>query len=420
MHFNIKLKPISTLRLNIYWFVVFYINIDMLEDFVKNVFILVLKREPFSFLNIFLIVFGALVTVYLMFVKKFDQRFLFLVFFYVLVYVFSIMITPEIVLILSTSIFRGILYVIVVVYLMSLIDDYGKLLSYFVPYIYITVSYALTQMMLHGSSLVKETDYMDFTYNTMLPMLVALAIGLYGKNVSENINRYVSLALFIVLFVFNFLRGGRASILCVGICVLVLLHFQNSSRKILYAVLSVGLGILLYINYDSLLAYLALAFPDSRTIWRLSHNILVDMNTSYRSIMWRYIIESFIKDPFTVRGFLSDRIFLARLFPSASVDGIYGYYAHNLFLEQIFQFGIFAMPFIIGGIIVVIQKFKFLSLKKDYRLTCLFSICIAFSFGQLMVSASYLTAKSFGILLGLMLYMGRSRKGIYYENITDL
>ncbi len=420
MKFNIKWKPINTLKLNIYWFVVFYINVDMLEAFVKNIFILILKREPFSFLNIFLIAMGALVAVYLMFTKKIDQRFFFLVFSYVLVYIFSILITPDIITILSTSIIRGILYVIVIVYLISLIDDYGKLLPYFIPYIYISFAYAVTHIMLRGNPLIKETAYMDFTYNTMLPMLSALAIGLYGKKATKKINRYISLTLFISLFIFNFLMGGRASILCVGICVLMLLHFQNNRRKILYTALIIGLGVLIYINYHSLLAYLTLIFPNSRTIWRMSQNIFINTSTSYRSIMWKYIIESFIKEPFEVRGFLSDRVYLATLFSSANAEGIYGYYAHNLFLEQIFQFGVFSIPFIIAGILSVIRKFNYISSKKNYCLTCFFSICMAFFVGQLMVSASYLTAKSFGIVLGLMLYMGRPRKGACYENIINL
>lgn len=420
MRLTVKVKPIKLLHFNLYWFIVFYINVDMLEDFIKNIFILVFNRQPFSFLNIFLILFGAILTFYLMLNKKLDVKYVVLTLSYVAVYVVSLTLTPEIIEILSTSVKRGILYVLLIVYLMSLVDDYGKLTPYFVPYIYITLVYSLTQLLLRGNPLIQETDYMDFTYNTMLPMLIALAIGICGTKVTDIMNRYIAIIIFAILFIFNLLMGGRASILCVGICVLVLIHFQNGNRKILYVALVLAFSALLYVNYDSLLAYMVIKFPNSRTIWRLSHNILIDTDTSYRSMMWRYIIESFRENPFAVRGFLSDRIYLSKLFSSSDIEGIYGYYAHNLFLEQLFQFGIIAIPFIIAGIVNIVSKFVYVQRKKDYLLTCFFSASVVFCFGQLMVSASYLTAKSFGIVLGIMLYMGKPRKGALYANSANL
>lgn len=419
MHLRLKIKSINLHKINICWFVVFFLNIDMLEDFIKDIYILVLKKEPFDFLNTFLMLIGALVVVYLLLKKHFDLSFLLLTFIYVLVYVLSTLLTPDIVTILPTSINRGILYVLMIVYLMSLIDDYGELLQFYIPYIYITAIYALIQMINRRNPLISETYYMEVTYNTMMPMLAALAIGIYGNKVTEMINRYIALVLFAIMFAVNLLVGGRASILCVGLCLIVLIHFKNIRQKIGFMILIIGLGGVMYITYDVWLAFLTIAFPYSRTIWRLSNNFFFESNTSYRSIMWKHIIDNFLENPFRIRGFLSDRFYLMRLFPTASSEGAYGYYAHNLFLEQLFQFGVLAIPVIIVEIISVIRLFRFVSGAKNNRLVCVFSIYIAFGVGQLMVSASYLTAKSFGILLGLMLYMGKPQRR-KYENITYL
>ncbi len=83
---------------------------------------------------------------------------------------------------------------------------------------------------------------------------------------------------------------------------------------------------------------------------------------------------------------------------------IFGSYAHNIFVELGFQFGIIGIFLCLILIIFFIRAFiKTYKMKHTYPELCMFFLMVSsFSIGQLLFSDSYLTTLSFGLLCGII------------------
>lgn len=400
---------------NIYAFIAFYINIDMLEDLASSVYILILRREPPYIFNIILAVISLVILVFIALGRKnINRHFLYITLIGLLLYVISVITTPYITKIIGTSIVRGILYVLIPIYLFTLIDDVDKLFDALVPYVYIGLLYAIIQFPLKSVSLVSDTHYMDFTYNSLIALLMALGIFLFNCSIGENNrkNKLWYLVIAIVIFTINFIFGGRGVILCAAVAILIWIYFARANRKIIYFSMVIIIAVVLMLNFDELINMLAGLFPRSRTIERILNGNFINTTTSVRMRSWAFIISEVKNNPFQIRGFLSDRIYLARHLNVAS-ESVYGSYAHNIVLEILFQFGVFSVPFLVIGIVKVIKSLNYIKNNLSEKSKTICFIVLAFGVGQLSVSASYLTSKSFGMMVGIVMLideMGRRKK----------
>jgi len=409
------------IRPDIYSFLAFYINIDMLEDLASSVYMLVLREEAPYIFNIVLDVIGLVILAFIVLRKKSVNRY----FFYIalteiLLYIISVVITPDITRILGTSIVRGILYVLIPIYLFTLIDDVDKLFDAFVPYVLIGLIYALIQIPLRSVSFVTDTHYMDFTYNSLIALMMALGIFLFGCGIGKDNrkNKIWYLIVAVVIFAINFVFGGRGVILCAAVAILIWLYFAKANRKVLYFSIVIIIAVVLMLSFDELINMLAGLFPRSRTIVRILNGNFINTTTSVRMKSWTYIISELKNNPFSIRGFLSDRIYLAR-YLNADSESLYGSYAHNILLEILFQFGAISVPFLVFGIAKVVKSFHYMknNLFEKSKVICF--IVFAFGIGQLSVSASYLTAKSFGMMVGLVLLIDEMSRRKKFESADN-
>ncbi len=409
------------IRPDIYSFLAFYLNIDMLEDLASSVYMLVLREEAPYIFNIVLDVIGLVILAFIVLRKKSVNRY----FFYIalteiLLYIISVVITPDITRILGTSIVRGILYVLIPIYLFTLIDDVDKLFDAFVPYVLIGLIYALIQIPLRSVSFVTDTHYMDFTYNSLIALMMALGIFLFGCGIGKDNrkNKIWYLIVAVVIFAINFVFGGRGVILCAAVAILIWLYFAKANRKVLYFSIVIIIAVVLMLSFDELINMLAGLFPRSRTIVRILNGNFINTTTSVRMKSWTYIISELKNNPFSIRGFLSDRIYLAR-YLNADSESLYGSYAHNILLEILFQFGAISVPFLVFGIAKVVKSFHYMknNLFEKSKVICF--IVFAFGIGQLSVSASYLTAKSFGMMVGLVLLIDEMSRRKKFESADN-
>ncbi len=409
------------IRPDIYSFLAFYLNIDMLDDLASSVYMLVLREEAPYIFNIVLDVIGLVILAFIVLRKKSVNRY----FFYIalteiLLYIISVVITPDITRILGTSIVRGILYVLIPIYLFTLIDDVDKLFDAFVPYVLIGLIYALIQIPLRSVSFVTDTHYMDFTYNSLIALMMALGIFLFGCGIGKDNrkNKIWYLIVAVVIFAINFVFGGRGVILCAAVAILIWLYFAKANRKVLYFSIVIIIAVVLMLSFDELINMLAGLFPRSRTIVRILNGNFINTTTSVRMKSWTYIISELKNNPFSIRGFLSDRIYLAR-YLNADSESLYGSYAHNILLEILFQFGAISVPFLVFGIAKVVKSFHYMknNLFEKSKVICF--IVFAFGIGQLSVSASYLTAKSFGMMVGLVLLIDEMSRRKKFESADN-
>lgn len=390
----------SRIRINIYWLIALYINLDLFICFLTNLFIIAFQRTPVITSGYFLLPIVMIAVAYMMVVRRINSRFIIVVVSFLLLYLLSVVLTPEITAILGRAFVKGIMYVIFVAYVMSNVDDHKKLLERLVPYVYIALALAVSQILLPQEF--KATRYMAFSYSSMLPMLTAFSIGVYGDAAAKGMGRKFALFSFLFLLFMNLINGGRGSLLCVMIYVLFLIHFQAPRRKAVYIILLIAAALTLYLFFDSIVAYLLRLFPNSRTLLRIQDNELLVTESSARAIMWKAILENFIKDPLPIRGFLSDRLFVSELFPES--DTIYGWYSHSFVLEQVYQFGLLSIPMLILEGVAFVRKINYAAASGDVAMKCVISVSFAFFLGQMMVSSSYLVSESFGIVLGLLIH----------------
>ena len=406
-------------NINIYSFLAFYLNIDMIEDLISNVIIFFLGKNPPYVINIFLeLVSIPFVFWFCLMKERIDNKFLKLVFVYFSLCIVSYFLTPEIFLILKTNVIRGIFSIVIVVCLFSLLPSFTVLFSYLKPYIWVGLFYCLTRILVFDNPLLEEEIYQAFTYKSMIPMLTALTLVAFQEENRFGLlwNKCYSLCAFLLMFLVNVLCGARGAILCVAIALLLIFCFQDNKKKILWIVLLFLIGSLCFVHYETILNNVLQLFPGSRTLQRMAGEYIINTTTSVRSIMYNLLLTNFLEHPLTINGFFSDRVFLAQHFPVDSTVGIYGTYAHNFVLEVLYQFGIFGIPFILWFFWRTLNLTFILSRCDNPSLRGIFIISTAFCFGQLMFSSSYLVARSFGFFLSILLYVRVcERESIKYD-----
>ena len=409
------------LKIDICAFLAFYLNSGMIANIINLLYIFITGRHPFYLLSISVTFFNLALVCLIMLTRKIELKFFALLFIMLGLYGVSVLITPQILILFKISLVKVTLCVLLV-YLLSCVDKISRLFAFLTPYVYVGVAYAiLYYLMLRKGMLDKEEyDYMGFTYNNMIPMLTAMSITFQGGQSALNIKRPVAAFCFLALFAANLLVGGRGSILCVGICALISLYFLPWSKKVVYVSVISAAALILLLYYHEITSMMASLFPYSRVISKLQEGTLVNTQTSARTYIYKHVLRSVAESPFAVRGLFSDRIYIAGLYGETAARNIGGWYAHNVILELLYQFGLYSLPAIALWLYVFAKQAAFVK-KLDYApLKCLFSVSAAYCIGQLTVSSSYLIAQSFAFLLGILLYMNRKKERRRYENTDSL
>ena len=105
------------------------------------------------------------------------------------------------------------------------------------------------------------------------------------------------------------------------------------------------------------------------------------------------------EDPFEIRGMFADRQATIGLIDiEYGVVHVNGTYAHSLWIEILFQWGVF-----LGGIILLLIGWQVIKLvvKCDKEDACIVMLFVCMGVIHLFLSGSYLTNNNFFFLMGL-------------------
>ncbi len=314
---------------------------------------------------------------------------------WVVMFVLSFLLEPGVKPIAARAFIYFVLNIFCIAVLLQSITDLERLVDELRKYIPVTTFYAALQWLV-GTS---ESGYsMAFSYATMFSMLLCLLLCIREKN-----KRVINIVFFTVLLATNFRYGSRGSLLCSALLIVVNLPFTAVKKKIKYLVVAVVAFLVASLFWEHILLILQRLFPGSRNVLILTQGI--PLYGSGREEIYGRIAQEILRNPFSFRGIYSDRFFLSD--GSSSIDVLWGSYTHNIVLEWLYQFGVWCIPAIIAFVAWMIKAF-FKVKESDESIKRLTIIIYTFAIGQLMISSSYLISPSFGLLVGLLLWLKRN------------
>lgn len=314
----------------------------------------------------------------------------------------SFVIVPPILAIASRAIIYFVLNIFCISYLFSQIRDIKQLLDNLMLYVYFCLIYCAIQFFLPENA---GNYSMTFTYSTMVSGLLTLIRGLKEKNRRK---RVIYLIIFLFIFISNLKYGSRGGMVCYVFAIVLLFYFSDRRKQIKISVSFTALILLVAVNFSKIIEFLMLKFPNSRNIRLIASGQF--FYWSGRDEYYSYILDQIKIAPLKFRGLYSDRIYLANWFGREGKDELWGTYAHNIYLEALFQFGCLMLPVLMASTIYIF--FYLRRVKRTYydELIVLSIIFISFSVCQLMLSSSYLLAPSFGGLVGMLLMEKRLKR----------
>lgn len=236
-------------------------------------------------------------------------------------------------------------------------------------------------------------DYMDAANALLLGLLVIVSSNLlnHHSNKIDNVLELLSIASIVVL-------GSRGGVMCyAAFYILYFLFFaKNNHKGFIILLCCVGL-ILLYQLMPLFLK--VFAGSENRLVEKLSSNTFV--HDENRALIYAILLSDFGSNPLGM-GVMADREIL-----TTSTEIWEVFYAHNLFLEMLVDFGYIG---VVLSIILIIWMIKCLRRGLGYTKLIL-CVLISCSFIKLMVSSSLWKDQIFWAMIGCMwIVYQRTRK----------
>ncbi len=220
-----------------------------------------------------------------------------------------------------------------------------------------------------------EDQYsMGYGYSLLIPSLLLFVNGFEEKNIFD-----ISLT---VLTVFSIISlGSRGPILVIAVFA-VAYYARKGIKQFLFTAIFI---ILLAVCFEWILSALSTLFVElgleSRTLQLLSQE---SVSMSGREQMYEFLKNQILINPFKIRGINAEYLF-------------YGVYAHNLYLELLYQFGV-----VFGGLFsVALTALSFHEVFFRKNTLTLIYMCV--SMIQLMVSSSLWITITFWCWMGFAL-----------------
>lgn len=234
---------------------------------------------------------------------------------------------------------------------------------------------------------------MDAAYK-LLPHL-CLVFGYMVKKPT-----FFNIAIFSLGFLILFSLGTRGAVLCLGIhAVLTLLFVRRFAHPILFFCSTVGFIVLLLYGGIFDLIY---NFADSNGLSLRLFDKMKDgqfTSTSGRDIIAERVWKFIWVFPIGGAGLFADRVATG------------GFYAHNIILEILIEFGVFLGPILLVTILLIILR-AFAAMRKMHDSEGLSLLLALFCshFVKLFLSGSYLLESGFFMLIGFSLSVIRNYK----------
>lgn len=216
------------------------------------------------------------------------------------------------------------------------IKDYEKILKYLIKTSFFIATFTAIAFIVFGNNLFKDGYSMGFA-NIMIFPTNTLIYYLFNTKISKTKKVFTTiLVLFNIFTIFAF--GSRGAL--IDIVAFFIFSFIVNKKKTVgkyITIIATVIVMLVCITfYDDIIKYLISVFDDlginSRTLTILSTDLNHD---SGRTEIWESILAKISENPFEIRGINAEYMLV-------------GIYSHNMFLELIYDLGIF-----IGTVITI-------------------------------------------------------------------
>lgn len=385
-------------------FVALFYNIGMLSQIIDVLCVIILGDQipAVTVASKLLICVLLLLSVYLVIKKGYIVELSVLSAVWLALHIIAFLIDNRISIFATRIIVYSYGYLVIGALLIAMIDDVSILIQKFTNYIFVSAVFCFIQFFYFRKTGLYS---MQFSYYTLSSAVLCYLLGH---------KKHIYMLLFFLFIISDLLFGSRGCFLCFTIAIfLYQILFHNSGRRVIVLSIFISILSILIFNYRLMAQTLLGVFPNSRALIYLS---VGDIHMSGREKYYVNIWEAIKESQFYPHGLYSDRFFMANFHGRYSMEDIYGSYAHNILLEVLYQFGwigFFVLYFMMSKLI---ESYKMIKKDND-DMKFLWIIATSFCVGQLLVSASYLTSVSFGLLVGvLMLASKRKKETIVYRS----
>lgn len=379
---------------NKYWIIALYINITLITRLISSLFSIVTRTSFSRYTSmlqwgILLLPLGYFfLTVIVRGIKK--RQLAIIIIWAFMMFITRLVTKPQDFL-MRQALVEGLSHVVIPAVMIQEVSDAKKMIEQLEKYVGVCAVTCLLQFLTPGLA---RNAYYSFSYITFFPAAICL-----GHVMKEGGRKYwIS---FLIISLTNLFYGGRGFFLCIAVfLVFYTLMYYRTNKTVLALVGAFIIFAIIYTLFgDMILSGLSGRFVSSRTIAFLTG----ERTDSSRFRIWGSLLSEFAKAPFTIRGMLSDREFLAVEFHRYSERTIAGWYSHNFIVEIIFEFGVV-------GILILLCLFGNLNkinrnLKKqtDEDKTLLFFLVASLFLGKMSISSSYLIDLTSGVFIGFLL-----------------
>ena len=388
-------------------FTVFFINFGIVFLMLSNISQLVFGKElaAITLLQKITTVACLIVSVAIIIFKNKIIQLLKCSLVWVVLHVIAYIVNPDISILFSRIIIYSFGYLVVLACLFITIEDLTSFIKAYTPYIYISVLLSVLQVLCYTKSGVYS---MQYSYYTVPVAIICMC------QTKKSTLFYIPL---LIIILTDLVCGSRGCFLCFVIAVIFieLLSESSANRVIVVSVLAIAFALLI-INLPSVAKLALRVLPDSRTLLYLAEG---NLNLSGRDVYYGQLFGEIVESGFSIHGLYSDRLFMANYFSRTTMAEIYGSYSHNIIIEVLFQFGWLGIPVLVIMLLGLCKSFLAVKRSKEEAQQTIWICFASFALGQLLVSSSYLTAISFGAMLGVYFLIDKMREDSL-KNIIDI
>ena len=310
--------------------------------------------------------------------RKIDKSYLFFLITSLILILLNILIVEYSSLVIS-ELFEFIKFGLIPLYLSSNKFDYDSFVDYW--YKFSIVNFVILVYYI-PNVINNKLNYMVFGIS-LVYSFVGFITYFYIKNKYKVLNLIIVIIIVILIFIF----GNRSSLLiCLSIWLFMKLYnIRNSFKKVISLFIMITISIVAYINI--FLQKMGIhSYSISKYIMAIDNGFI--KSTSGREELAKLSIDIIKSNPLKPHGLKYFTYFTGRIYP------------HNLILDLSIVFGLLGAVFIIGFLIYLIFKSKYI---KNESFKIILSEIIVLEFLWLFFSGTFIEESIFWIIIGVLM-----------------
>ena len=319
--------------------------------------------------------------------RKIDKNYLFFLITSLILILLNILIVEYSSLVIS-ELFEFIKFGLIPLYLSSNKFDYDSFVDYW--YKFSIVNFVILVYYI-PNVINNKLNYMVFGIS-LVYSFVGFITYFYIKNKYKVLNLIIVIIIVILIFIF----GNRSSLLiCLSIWLFMKLYnIRNSFKKVISLFIMITISIVAYINIFNILKGINIflqkigihPYSISKYIMAIDNGFI--KSTSGREELAKLSIDIIKSNPLKPHGLKYFTYFTGRIYP------------HNLILDLSIVFGLLGAIFIIGFLIYLIFKSKYI---KNESFKIILSEIIVLEFLWLFFSGTFIEESIFWIIIGVLM-----------------